>query len=169
MQEFNGLYSQKREDVLRAIEKARDHGTLEWVRPLMEVFRDLEDEEIRTEIAGLLGALKISDAASVFSDALDDPEFSSIHADVISFLWSCGFQSEDDLISIVQCAIDGDYRCAMEALTWVEELEHVLDEQVLLDVLLMLRGHLEEIDGQDIRVPLYQDMLLKLQRHERGQ
>lgn len=169
MSGFEGLFSSKRDVVLNALEEARERGTLEWVRPLLEAFRDRPEEDIRQEIASMLGALKISDAAAVLSDALDDPEFKDQQADIIGFLWSCGFQTEDDLRAVVECAVEGDFRCAMEALTWVEELERVLDEQALLDALLSVRGALEETPKDDPRFALFDSMHSSLQRLERAQ
>lgn len=169
MSGFEGLFSSKRDVVLNALEEARERGTLEWVRPLLEAFRDRPEEDIRQEIASMLGALKISDAAAVLSDALDDPEFKDQQADIIGFLWSCGFQTEDDLRAVVECAVEGDFRCAMEALTWVEELERVLDEQALLDALLSVRGALEETPKDDPRFALFESMHSSLQRLERAQ
>ena len=69
MSGFEGLFSPKREIVINALEQARERGTLEWVRPLLEAFRDRPEEDIRAEIADMLGALKISDAAAVLADA----------------------------------------------------------------------------------------------------
>jgi hypothetical protein len=175
MNGMNGLYSPKREEVLTSLATARERGTLEWVRPLLEVFKDHPDEAIKQEVRDILGSLKISDAAAVFSDALEDPEFEAIRADVIGFLWSCGFLHEDDLKAVVEAAVEGDFRCVMEALTWVEELESVNDEHALLDAILMVRGMVEgEESASDAHaaadcVPLFRDMLSSLQRLERNQ
>ena len=82
MSGFEGLFSPKREVVINALEQARERGTLEWVRPLLEAFRDRPEEDIRAEIADMLGALKISDAAAVLADALDDPAFQAQQAEI---------------------------------------------------------------------------------------
>ncbi len=169
MRDIEGLFSSRREVVLDTLKQARERGTLEWVRPLLEAFRDRPEEDIRAEIAGMLGALKISDAAAVLSDALDDPAFQEQQADIISFLWSCGFQMEDDLRLVVTCAVEGDFRCTVEALTWIEELEQVLDEQALLDALLAVRGAIEDSTNDDARLELFKSMLQALQRLERAQ
>jgi hypothetical protein len=168
MSGINGLFSEKKEMALQSIEEARERGTLEWVRPLLEAYRDRPEEDVRNEIGEMLGSLKISEAASVLSDALEDPEFESLRADIIRFLWSCGFQSEDDLRAVVSNAVDGDFACAMEALTWVEELERADDENILLDSILLVRGALDEEPG-DERTPLFQAMLSVLQGLERDQ
>ena len=57
----------------------------------------------------------------------------------------------------------------MEALTWIEELGQVLDEQVLLDALLAVRGAVEDTPKDDPRSALYASMLHALQRLERAQ
>lgn len=101
-------------------------------------------------------------------DALEDPEFSSVHADIIGFLWSCGFQSENHLRCVVNCAAEGDFRCAMEALTWIEELERVSDEQALWDALLVVRGVVEE-GREDGTQPLFEAMHQALSALERNQ
>lgn len=168
MHGIEGLSSSKQSDILSALENARESGTIEWVRPLLEAFRDQKDEEIRHEIGSMLGSLKISEAAEVLADALEDPEFESIQADVVCFLWSCGFQSENELRSVIRCAVEGDFRCAMEALTWLEELEVILDENALLDAILMVRGVLEAGESGTSE-PLHQAILTTLLGHERNQ
>ena len=69
---------------------------------------------------------------------------------------------------MVSNAVDGDFACAMEALTWVEELERADDENILLDSILLVRGALDEEPG-DERTPLFQAMLSALQGLERDQ
>lgn len=153
---------------MSALEQAKESGTIEWVRPLLEAFRNQEDASIRHEMASMLGSLKISEAAEVLADALEDPEFESIQADIICFLWSCGFQSENELRSVIRCAVEGDFRCAMEALTWLEELEMILDEHALLDAILLVRGALEAGESGESE-PLHQAILSTLLGHERNQ
>ena len=101
-------------------------------------------------------------------DAIEDPEFAEVHADIIGSLWSCGFQSENQLRSVVNCAADGDFVCAMEALTWIEELESVTDENALWDALLIIRGIVEE-GSSDGTQPLFEAMHKALSELERTQ
>lgn len=161
------LISGREEDALNALEEAKETGTVQWVRPMLEAFRDRSEEGLREEIASMLGSLKVSEGAEVMGDALEDPEFSSVHADIIGFLWSCGFQSENHLRCVVNCAAEGDFRCAMEALTWIEELERVSDEQALWDALLVVRGVVEE-GREDGTQPLFEAMHQALSALERN-
>ncbi len=168
MNSITQLISGGQEDALNALEIARESGTIQWVRPMLEAFRDRQEERLLQEIASMLGALKVSEAAEVMGDALEDPEFSEIHADIIGFLWSCGFQSENHLRSVVNCASEGGFQCAMEALTWIEELESVNDENALWDTLLIIRGVTEE-DRSDGTKPLFEAMHAALSALEQKQ
>ena len=168
MANWNALYSEKEESVLDAIKAAEVVGTVEWVRPLLEVVRDHASEEVRAAAASVLSALKVSAAEDVLGDALDDPEFASIGADIISFLWNCGFQSEEWLPAVVRCAVRGDFRTAMEALTWVEQLETLHGEGALLESILVVRGGLEDEELRPIH-PLLEPLLGNLHRLERTQ
>ena len=84
------LISGHEEEAMNALEVAKESGNIQWVRPMLEAFRDRSEESLRQEIGTMLGALKVSEGAEVMGDALEDPEFAEIHADIIGFLWSCG-------------------------------------------------------------------------------
>lgn len=162
------MYSTKEDEVLDAIKAAEEVGNVEWVRPLLELVRDHPVDEVKAAASGVLGSLKVSAAEDIFGDALDDPEFEAISADIIGFLWNCGFHSEDLLPAVVRCAVRGDFRSAMEALTWVEQLEALNGEGDLLESILMVRGGLEDQNLSDVHV-LLQPLLDNLHRLERTQ
>ena len=162
------MYSPKEEAVLGAIAVAGEVGTVEWVRPLLEAVRDHPSTEVKQNAAQVLASLKISAAEDVLGDALNDPEFESLAADIISYLWSSGFHSEELLPDVVRCAVNGDFRCAMEALTWVEQIEGLGGERDLLESILVVRGGLEDEGLKDVHALLH-PLLDHLHRLERGQ
>ena len=69
---------------------------------------------------------------------------------------------------IVTSAVEGDFRLAVEALTWVEELENVHDENQLMDSILLVRGAIEEGKNAEVN-GLYEAMLSALLNLERQQ
>ena len=168
MNGITALFSSKESEVLAALEEAKETGDIQWVRPMMELFRGHPSEVIRMEIKGMLSSLKISAASDVFADALEDPEFETIYSDIIGFMWSSGFIPEESLCAVVRCALEGDFRTAVEALTWIEELEKVHDENQLLDAILMVRAAVEE-DKNPEAMALYQAALAALLALEREQ
>ncbi len=168
MNGISALFSAKESEVLTALEEAKESGDIQWVRPLMEVFRDHPADAVRTEVASMLSALKVSAASDVFADALEDPEFQAIYADILGFMWSSGFVPEESLRSVANCAVEGDFRTVVEALTWIEELENVHDENQLMDSILLIRGALEDGKNADAK-GLYEVILSTLLSLEREQ
>lgn len=168
MVEIQQLQSDDPSKVLAALEAARERGDIRWVRPLLEAFRDATDAGIRESIGEVLSSLKISEAADVFHDALGDPEYEGMQADIMAFMWSTGLMPEEALLLVVELGVAGDYRCAMEALTWVEQLESVLDENKLLESILVVRGALEDRERAELH-PLVEPMLEALHALERAQ
>jgi hypothetical protein len=168
MAKWNDLFSPKEDVALDAIQKASEVGTVEWVRPLLEAVRDHPSEAVKQSASNVLSTLKISAAEDVLADALNDPEFEGLSADIITYLWSCGFHSEELLPDVVRCAVQGDFRSAMEALTWVEQIEGISGEHDLLESILVVRGGLEDEALKDIH-GLLTPLLDHLHRLERGQ
>tara|TARA_B110000285_G_scaffold230053_1_gene295938 strand:+ start:2165 stop:2671 length:507 start_codon:yes stop_codon:yes gene_type:complete len=168
MNGISALFSSKETEVLAALEEAKESGDIQWVRPMMEAFRDHSSHTVRSEIGLMLSSLKISAASDALADAMEDPEFESIYADIIGFMWSSGFVPEESLRVIVTSAVEGDFRLAVEALTWVEELENVHDENQLMDSILLVRGAIEEGKNAEVN-GLYEAMLSALLNLERQQ
>lgn len=168
MVEIQHLQSGDAGKVQSALEAARERGDIRWVRPLLEAFRDASEAGIRDAIGEVLSSLKISEAADVFHDALGDPEYEGVQADIIAFMWNTGLMPEEALLLVVELGVAGDYRCAMEALTWIEQLDAVLDENKLLESILVVRGALDDGERADLH-PLVQPMLEALHALERAQ
>ena len=73
----------------------------------------------------MLSSIKISDAERVFVEELENAESGVIHADILGFIWSSGFDPSEKLDVISRIATNGDYRAAMEGLTIIELCEGV--------------------------------------------
>ena len=166
--EWEQLASLDEAQALAAVEKAVELGDIRWVRPLLEAYRDTGHETVRRRIGAVLGSLKLAAAEDVLVDALDDPDFRNLQADVIGFLWNAGFVDESALRSVVSAAVDGDFQVALEALTWVDQIENIENEHLLLESILLVRGGLEDPAKEAIH-GLLAPMLVTLESHERGQ
>lgn len=166
--EWERLASGDEAQALAAIAKAEELGDIRWVRPLLEAYRDTGHETVRRRIGGVLGSLKLTAAEDVLLDVLDDPDFKDMQADVIGFLWNAGFVGESALRSVVGAAVEGDFHVALEALTWVDQIEYIDNEHALLECILLVRGGLEDPAKETIH-GLLAPMLVTLESHERGQ
>ena len=120
--------------VKAALAQAKEHGDAKWVRPLLEAYAVRKEDALREEMRDMLGTLKISAAEQTFLDALVDTELSHVKADVLGFLWSCGFTCEGALSRVLDVACEGDFQQAFEGVTLLEQVESVTDEKGSWDV-----------------------------------
>ena len=149
-----------------ALDAALGANDARWIRPLLEAYRDRPDDEVRTRIGEVLGTLKRSEGGAALAEALADPAYAACRADLIGFMWSAGFVPETALRDVVEAGVEGDFRCALEAMTWVDQIEHVGDEAALLAAILRVRGALEDPGKQEIH-PLLTPMLASLEALDR--
>lgn len=149
-----------------ALDAALGANDARWIRPLLEAYRDRPDDEVRTRIGEVLGTLKRSEGGAALAEALADPAYAACRADLIGFMWSAGFVPETALRDVVEAGVEGDFRCALEAMTWVDQIEHVGDEAALLAVILRVRGAIEDPAKQEIHA-LLAPMLASLEALDR--
>jgi hypothetical protein len=153
---------------MKAVTKAREQGTAKWLKPLLEAYRDREEDEVREAIGELLGTLKVSAGEDFLVEAISDPEFKGLEADIIGFMWSCGFLPERALVRVVECAVSGDFRAAIEGLTWVDQVEDVENEHGLLEAILTARGGLADASKSEVH-SLIEPLIESLEKLERAQ
>lgn len=163
---FVDLMSPEEDRALAAVEAALAANDARWIRPLLEAFRDRPDDAVRSKIGEVLGTLKRSEGSAALEEALADPSFAGCRADLIGFMWSAGFLPESALVHVVEAGVEGDFRCALEALTWVDQIEHVTDESALLATILRVRGALEDAGKAEIH-PLLTPLLASLEALDR--
>ena len=144
-------------NVQAALKEARDKGTIEWVMPLLKAFQERKEDGLREEMRDMLGSLKLSGAEALFLGALEDPHFEDIRADLLGFLWSCGFECPGNLSVVAEHACAGDFRAAMEGSTLIEQIESVGDEQDLMDAMVVVREAANNPELEAIR-PFIQAM-----------
>lgn len=147
--------------VKKALKHAREKGDKRFILPLLTAFAARPEDGLREEMQDLLGSLKISAAEDVFLDALGDAAFQHIAADVLAFLWSCGFTCESRLSLVTEVACAGDYRQAMEGTTLLEQVESVTDEKDVLEAQVLAGQALGDAEKKSIR-PFVEAMMSHL-------
>jgi hypothetical protein len=164
---FADLLSDDTDRASAAIDTALTSNDARWIRPLLEAYRDRPDDSVRERIGSVLGTLKRSEGSAEYAQALAESAFAACRADLIGFMWSAGFVPETALPDVVEAAVEGDFRCALEAMTWLEQLEGVHDESALLAAILRVRRALEDPAKHEVH-PLLQPMLEGLESLERA-
>jgi N-acetylglutamate synthase-like GNAT family acetyltransferase len=137
--------------VKAALARAKKQGDATWIRPLLSAFASRSEDGLREEMRTLLSTLKLSAAEEVFLEALREEEYAEVRADVLGFLWSCGFTCEGNLALVAEVACQGDFRQAMEGATLIEQVESATNEKDVLEALVLAGEALQDETKEDIR------------------
>ena len=137
--------------VKAALAQAKEHGDVKWVRPLLEAYAGRSEDALREDMRDMLGSLKISGAEPIFLDALVDTTFSHVRADILGFLWSCGFTCDGALSRVAEAACEGDFQQAFEGVTLLEQVESATDEKDLLEAQVVVGEAIQADAKSDIR------------------
>jgi hypothetical protein len=117
------VYAADKPTIIKGLKSLRDVGTAGVIHPLLDVHKDAEDEDVRKEIEDILANLKLEAAIHPLVEALEEERFSEQRGLILSSLWNSGFYPSEHLELITKAAIDGDYLCAVEAITVIENME----------------------------------------------
>ena len=154
--------------VKSALDRADKKGTIEWVKPLLDAFRDREDDALRERMRDMLSSVKLSAAEDVFIEALQNNEYKEVHADLLGFIWSAGFVPSERIDVIIRAATSGGFTAAIEGLTLVEQIELVENEHLLLESILTVRNAIDDKSKSQAH-SLYAPILQALEHLERNQ
>lgn len=143
------LSSSDERKVLAALEATSEHGDERMILPLLTLYRDTTSDTVKERAEAMLSCLKISTAEEVLIDALDDDQFSTVHGNILAFLWNSGFQPLDALDLITRRSLEGDYMTAVEGLTLLESINTFPDEESLYQALITIRAFLDEHKESD--------------------
>ena len=139
------LFSTKKDTVKAALIKIPAEGNSTMIIPLLKTYVSWEsDEDIQNKIAKILRELKTESAVPELMEALEDPEFDSIRALILSAFWHSGIYPVNDLDVLVRHAIRGDYFVTLEAITVIENIEAPMDVEMIQDAIFDIDDFLEE-------------------------
>lgn len=130
--------------VLAAIKKIDQLADEVFVLPLLEFYRDTDDENAKETVKEMLSTLKVSGGENALVSALGSADFAGIQSDILFFIWHSGFQPVDHIHLICKIAVAGDFMTAFEALTLIESLGGPVDDDSLMEGLMVVRGFLSD-------------------------
>jgi hypothetical protein len=121
------------EQVSAALDASEKTPSALVVGPLIHAMHRFRHDEVRDRIHGALSTLKVSGADAAFVQALSDVRLEEIHAEIISAMWSAAIEAPAAFPIVTRLAIHGSYMVALEALTWMENLDQSPPEEYLLE------------------------------------
>jgi hypothetical protein len=139
------LHSTKSTEVFSALKKIPEEGNATLVKPLLRAYLAWpDDEEIQARIEKILGELKTQEAVPELISALEEDEFDSLRAMIISVFWHAGIYPTDELDILIRHAIRGDYMVAVEVVTVAENSDVFTDPDLVQQYMLDIDEYLDE-------------------------
>ncbi|HLV52611.1 MAG TPA: hypothetical protein VKY29_01230 [Cryomorphaceae bacterium] len=133
------LHSTDAKIVMDALARMPKQGKAAAIQPMIKTKLAWPDNrEIQAAIDKILKELKVEAAVPTLIEALDNPEFDSERAYIISLFWNTGLFPVEYFETLIRHALRGDYMVAFEVLTVIDNSEDQPDvdtlQQMLLDV-----------------------------------
>ena len=117
------LFSADTATAMKGLNKIKEIGNGTVIHPLLDVYMESEDAVFQMEIREILTNLKSETAIEPLVEALEIEKYKSERGLILASLWSSGFYPSEAIDKITRAAVEGDYMCAVEALTVVENME----------------------------------------------
>lgn len=149
------------------IDKIKDSGNADSIKPLLEVVVHGKNRAVVESILALLSNLKHPAAIDQFLTLYLSSDYETVRADLLSVVWNSSFvdKSKVHFGSLVQIAINSDYLTSLEALTLIENMDGPFDEADLLEGISLCKTHLVS-NPKDDKLVLVKELLAILERFD---
>ena len=157
-QQIQTLRSGNRSAILTTLKELRGGGKPEVLPELFEILASGDDPQVRSEILSLLNDLKDQESVPYLVEAIQNPEYSGIVAELVAACWQNGLAYGAYLNTFLEVAIHGEYPALIEAFTVMEEAIGEVEQEERVKMADKLQSRMEEADKQK------QPLLLELAR-----
>ena len=129
--------------VLKALQDAKQRGTIHVLPGIIEVLLQTEDDTVYEEAKAILFELKASKAGEVIIDYLKK-DSSANHRDIlVSALWQSSIPSEEYLTFLIDLACRENYITTLEVLTVIENMEGEANDEEIVECIAALNECIE--------------------------
>jgi hypothetical protein len=117
------LFSTDRTTAMTGLKTIREEGNGSVIHPLLDVYTASGDADFQEEIRDIMSCLKSDTVVEPLVEALGIEKYKDDRALILYSLWSSGFYPSEAIDKVTRAAVEGDYMCAVEALTVIENME----------------------------------------------
>ncbi len=125
------LLSGRNVTVVSALDEVKAKGNVAYLPLLFGLLNSNPDEQVEKEILNILGTLKIQEAVTVLTEALQLTEYKSIRKKLTTACWQNGLDYKDYLPVFVDLIINEDWETGFEAFTVIENLENFPEQEII--------------------------------------
>ena len=156
------LRSRNERRVIGALKRVPHEGSPEMVEALFDLYAQNPSREAIMLLEKTVHNLKDPNCVAPMIGMLEDPQYSEVHAKILSAIWQSGLDVSEHLLVLINQAVDGEFMKAMEVMTIVENQEFEDDQALTAAIKVMDQAVEVKDDKQDLMVSLRQVLLDKL-------
>ena len=150
---------------LTAVKSLKIHGDESVVEPLVQTWIATGSEALKLEIEDLLNTIKSTKVPETLATTLSKEEYSPARQMLLASIWNSGLDYRPYMGTIASATVEGDFMCAMECITILENIEGQLEEEQIMDALIIFKNYLvEHKNAQDSKAELIKEMVILLQQ-----
>ncbi len=128
---LTSLKSDKESENLSGLTSLRESGKAEYMPFLIGIYRESKHESVKKEAFSILCELKQQDIVPYLIDAIVGKENKKIQKKLIEVCWQNGLKYTQYLPLFVDLVIEEDDLTSFEALTVIENLEYLPDDDLV--------------------------------------
>ena len=145
---IGNLFSIDQSIVLNTLNEISFTGKTQYVPALIEVLHSSENQEVKQLIIKILSELKMTDAAAILVDAINNPKFKDEQEVLVRICWENGLNFSPYLSTFVDLAIHGDYMTSFEAVTVIENSEGEISEGEAQALIVTIEKWMDKISSE---------------------
>jgi hypothetical protein len=144
------LMSNKKEDVIKALELIKASDNVLFVQPLVTVYILNEDPEVHDEARVMLNTLKVKGFEGELMECLRKGQWKQHFGAIMAFLWNAGGNPTDYVFELVQLAVQNGPETMLECFSILEAMEGPIPEDQLIEAQHFLHNaHKKEVNEYD--------------------
>jgi hypothetical protein len=156
------LKSRDERIVIGALKRVPHEGSVEVIFPMLELLATEPSSEVQMLLEKSLFNLKDPAAIDPMMFALVDKKFISIRQHILTCIWQSGLDPSNELNTLIDIAINGDYMTGIEILTIVDNHDGFPDEDLNESIVKLDKVLLKKSEKTDLLGNLRQVLLDKL-------
>jgi hypothetical protein len=144
------LFSGNDAQVETAIEKIQENPSVEYIQPLLALFFDTNDAELKERLSTMMGSLKVSGFEDELMQALRKPEWKMHRGQVMAFMWNAGGNPVEFVRELTEMAVEGGMETLLECYSILDTMEGPLLEAQLIESQTFLHENFQRMqDGHE--------------------
>lgn len=127
------LMSTDKVEVLKAISIVKDSENVNYIQPLVSVWINNEDAEVKDQLNQMLNTLKVKGFESQLMECLRKANWKTHYGAIMALIWNAGGNPSSYIHELIQIAIQGGPETMLECFSIIEVMEGPIPEDQLIE------------------------------------